>query len=117
LFFVRAARSGPKDARHCSIIAGVMLSMRSSPKRQEVSLDDRAVVAHRRGLAAALGPRRSDLALDLAAVGQAVLRVPHGPANAIDAVDVAGRRLRTWHDPRDSTSIAETYSGHTRRTA
>ncbi len=33
LFFVRDERCGPSEARHSSIIAGVMSSIRSVPKR------------------------------------------------------------------------------------
>lgn len=39
----------------------------------------------------ALGPRRADLALQLATVGEAVLGVPDSTATALDAEDVA-----TW---------------------
>ena len=41
---------------------------------------------------AALGPRRPDLALDLAAVGEAVLRVPDRPAVAVHRENMARRR-------------------------
>jgi hypothetical protein len=40
----------------------------------------------------ALGPRRSELLLDLASVRQAVLRVPDGSAGAIDSEDVPAQR-------------------------
>ena len=67
-------------------------------------------VARRR--AAALGPRRPDLALHLAPVGQAVLRVPDRSTRSVEAKDVARRRLNRGHAPqilRRSRDIFGTY--------
>ena len=59
---------------------------------------------------AALAPGRAQLALDLAAVGQPVLRVPDGAAGAVDAKDVtAGSSNRGRH-----ATNATRFLGHVR---